>query len=137
MGDGLVVEQGTHNELLQTDGAYARLVQAQKLREQRPILPDDDSATSVDEPEDMEKLAREEVPLGRKNTGHSLASDILEQKRRAAADEKEKGDLSLVILFIRMGKLIRTQWNNYFFGAVFASSMCLLLLFYLSNMGSK
>lgn len=125
MGDGLVVEQGTHNELLQADGAYARLVQAQKLREQRPILADDDSATSVDEPEDMEKLAREEVPLGRKNTGHSLASDILEQKRQAAAGEKEKGDLSLVTIFIRMGKLIRAQWKNYFFGAVFASSMCL------------
>ena len=125
MGDGLVVEQGTHNELLQADGAYARLVQAQKLREQRPILADDDSATSVDEPEDMQKLAREEVPLGRKNTGHSLASDILEQKRQAATGEKEKGDLSLVTIFIRMGKLIRAQWKNYFFGAVFASSMCL------------
>ena len=125
MGDGLVVEQGTHNELLQADGAYARLVQAQKLREQRPILADDDSATSVDEPEDMEKLAREEVPLGRKNTGHSLASDILEQKRQAAVGEKEKGDLSLITIFIRMGKLIRAQWKNYFFGAVFASSMCL------------
>lgn len=125
MGDGLVVEQGTHNELLQADGAYARLVQAQKLREQRPVLPDDDSAASVDEHEDMEKLAREEVPLGRKNTGRSLASDILEQKRQAAAAEKEKGDLSLFTLFIRMGKLIREQWKNYFFGAVFASSMCL------------
>lgn len=121
MGDGLVVEQGTHNELLQADGAYARLVQAQKLREQRPVLPDDDSATSVDEHKDMEKLAREEIPLGRKNTGRSLASDILEQKRQAAAGEKEKRDLSLVTLFIRMGKLIRTQWKNYIFGAIFAS----------------
>lgn len=126
MGDGLVVEQGTHNELLQADGAYARLVQAQKLREQRPVLPDDDSATSVDEHKDMEKLAREEIPLGRKNTGRSLASDILEQKRQAAAGEKEKRDLSLVTLFIRMGKLIRTQWKNYIFGAIFASRMCLL-----------
>ena len=33
MGDGLVLEQGTHDELIRADGAYAKLVQAQKLRD--------------------------------------------------------------------------------------------------------
>ena len=31
MSDGFVVEQGTHNELIDTNGAYARLVRAQDL----------------------------------------------------------------------------------------------------------
>ena len=36
MGDGLVLESGTHNELLMNEeGPYARLVNAQKLREAR------------------------------------------------------------------------------------------------------
>ncbi|KAJ3025735.1 UNVERIFIED_CONTAM: Multidrug resistance protein 1 [Siphonaria sp. JEL0065] len=33
MGDGEIIEQGTHNDLLEKDGAYARLVSAQALRE--------------------------------------------------------------------------------------------------------
>ena len=32
MGDGRVLEQGTHWELIAKEGHYARLVQAQKLR---------------------------------------------------------------------------------------------------------
>ena len=31
MGDGLVLESGTHDNLLKADRAYAHLVQAQKL----------------------------------------------------------------------------------------------------------
>jgi ATP-binding cassette, subfamily B (MDR/TAP), member 1 len=85
MGDGLVLESGTHNELLAKEGAYARLVQSQKLRETQDAqaVAGDDSDSEAGEPEekDMEKLAREEVPLGRSNTQRSLASEILEKRR--------------------------------------------------------
>jgi ATP-binding cassette subfamily B (MDR/TAP) protein 1 len=127
MGDGLVLESGTHNDLLQADGAYARLVQAQKLRE---VAKGSDGAggddTSDDEKmeEKMEKIAREEIPLGRKNTQQSLASEILEQKRKAAESSESKDDYSIFYLFKRMAPLIRDQWSNYFFGAVFACSRC-------------
>jgi ATP-binding cassette subfamily B (MDR/TAP) protein 1 len=118
MGDGLVLEHGTHNELLQADGAYARLVQAQKLREGKDGANDSGSS----EEEDMEKAAREEIPLGRKNTSQSLASEILEQKRKAAqASGKDEGeDYSMLYLFQRMAPLIRDQWQNYLLGAIFA-----------------
>jgi hypothetical protein len=71
------------------------------------------------------------------NTGRSLASDILEQKCRGAAGEKEKVDLSLVTPFIRAGKLIRAQWKNYFLALSSLPVCALYLLFYLSNMGPK
>ncbi|TFK40835.1 P-loop containing nucleoside triphosphate hydrolase protein [Crucibulum laeve] len=123
MGDGLVLEHGSHNELLQADGAYARLVQAQRLRETRDQAAvaggDSDSTAGSSEQEDMEKAAREEIPLGRKNTGHSLASEILEQKRQVQGEKKEE-DLGLITLFSRMGLLIRDQWKNYIIGSIFA-----------------
>jgi ATP-binding cassette subfamily B (MDR/TAP) protein 1 len=123
MGDGLVLEQGTHDELLSRGGAYAALVQSQKLREVRdPVQSDDDDSSTPDEPEDMEKLARDEVPLGRKNTGQSLASEILEQKRKVQGD-KEDSDHSLSYLFKRMGKINRVEWRHYLFGGIAAASM--------------
>lgn len=124
MGDGLVLEAGTHNDLISSDGAYARLVQAQKLRESREIVGDADSTSAAsNEQEDMEKAAREEVPLGRKNTGHSLASEILEQKQNAQGDKKDTGDHGLFYVLMRMGKLNREGWSSYMIGSVFAISM--------------
>ena len=81
MGDGLVLESGTHNELLARAGSYAHLVQAQKLRESQghqATQADDDSDEGE---EDFVASAREEIPLGRRNTGRSLASEIIEQRR--------------------------------------------------------
>jgi ATP-binding cassette subfamily B (MDR/TAP) protein 1 len=120
MGDGLVLEKGTHEELFSSGGAYAALVQAQKLREASETTQVEDDA-STSEPEDMEKLAREEVPLGRKNTGQSLASEILEQRGRTQQEKKE-GDHSLPYLFMRMGEINRDGWQRYLIGGVAACS---------------
>jgi ATP-binding cassette, subfamily B (MDR/TAP), member 1 len=129
MGDGLVLQQGTHDELLADEkGAYARLVHAQKLRERQETtdkVGDDSSISGSGDSEDMEKVAREDVPLGRKNTGHSLASEILEKRQKQLGDvEKGHGDPdhSLPYLFYRMGMLNRKGWKNYAAGSVFAIS---------------
>lgn len=117
MGEGLVLESGTHSQLLANEeGPYARLVQAQRLRETRETGENEDAEEEVD----MEKAAREEIPLGRKNTGHSLASEILEQKQKEQEGKKEK-DYSLFYLFKRMGSINKDQWLKYLWGAIFAS----------------
>ena len=129
MGDGLVLEQGTHNELLRDeDGAYARLVAAQKLREKREEDSADTESTSnvSDEAEAMAKKAREEIPLGRKNTGRSLASEIVE-KKKAERQEKKDEDHGLPYIFKRFALINRDGWNNYMIGAVAACCKCFIL----------
>ncbi|KAF9019020.1 P-loop containing nucleoside triphosphate hydrolase protein [Hymenopellis radicata] len=125
MGDGLVLEQGTHNELLSKDGgAYARLVQAQKLREAKEgealAGGEDDDDIEVESVKDMEKAAQEEIPLGRRNTGHqSLASQILEQRRKEAGGKNEN-DFGLYTMFKRMFIINKAQHRQYAFGSIFA-----------------
>ncbi|TFK26115.1 P-loop containing nucleoside triphosphate hydrolase protein [Coprinopsis marcescibilis] len=118
MGDGLVLEQGSHNQLLEASGPYAHLVQAQQLREaseQHRI--EDGSEYSEDAA--AEKGHPEDLALGRQNTGHSLASAIIE-KRRLENDTKETGDVSIYVLFKRMALLVPDQWRNYSFAIFFA-----------------
>ena len=120
MADGLVIESGTHDGLLEANGAYARLVQTQKLREGQEGSGKDSDNDSEDSGFDTEKDAAEEIPLGLKNTGRSLASEILEQRRQATQGQSETGDYGLFYLAKRMSVFVRDQWRNYFFGAVFA-----------------
>jgi len=121
MGEGLVIEQGTHNELLRDEnGPYSRLVTAQKLREKREIDKDSDSDTAASgEAEDIEKKVRNEIPLGRQNSGHSLASEIIAQRQTVQGGEKDD-DYNLPYLFMRMGKINRDGWKNYQFGIIAA-----------------
>jgi ATP-binding cassette subfamily B (MDR/TAP) protein 1 len=127
MGGGVVLEAGRHNELLQNrEGPYARLVQAQRLREVKEAQAvehtgDDASSQTdaVDAPQDYEKQAQEEVPLGRSNTKQSLASEIIKQKQVNEAGKKEK-DYTLYYLFKRMGKINKARWRQYLIGTFFA-----------------
>ena len=117
MGGGQVIEHGTHSDLLRKGGDYARLVQAQKLREM-------DNATQQERAEDLqEQLSREEIPLDRKCTTHSATSDILENRRAAVEvtdNTKKEEDYSILYLFARFLPLVRNQWRNYFIGSLFA-----------------
>ncbi|KAF5385690.1 hypothetical protein D9757_005473 [Collybiopsis confluens] len=111
MGDGVVLEMGSHNDLLANEnGPYARLVQSQKLREAEEIT----DAQEEDEVEDIEKAALDEIPLGRKNTGRSLASEIIEQKQKEVTEERT--NYSLPYLFRRMGRINATSWKKYLVG---------------------
>jgi ATP-binding cassette subfamily B (MDR/TAP) protein 1 len=122
MGQGVVIEKGTHRELLGNDNsAYSRLVQAQRLRE-RTEGKDTDSDNNAEngQAQDVEKAVLNEVPLGRKNTGRSLGSEILEKRQQQEGDEVVK-EHSLTYLFMRMGIINRECWKRYLFGAIFAS----------------
>lgn len=127
MGDGMVLESGTHSDLLSREGPYARLVQAQKLREVREKEDDSEdseiSPTGVEDYTDEKAVQQEvdkEIPLGRRETGsRSLASELIE-KRRAGKDEEKERELSLPTLFVRIGKLNPETWLIYAIGVIFA-----------------
>lgn len=136
MGEGLVLEQGTHEELLRDEnGPYSKLVAAQRLRERKEEDAKGDVESDTDSTdvgtqqehhhEDMEKQAAAEVPLGRSNTNHSLASEIIKQKQAQAEKSRDKRqtgeeDYSLVYLFRRMGIINREGWWRYAVGSIFA-----------------
>lgn len=123
MGEGLVLEKGTHMELLADENsAYTRLVQAQKLRETKDV-DDGNSTAAVSVEVDMEKIAEEEVSLGRKNTIQSIASDLA-QKRSDERKQKEVGEdkYNMLYLFMQIGLLNREELWRYAVGSVFAIS---------------
>jgi ATP-binding cassette subfamily B (MDR/TAP) protein 1 len=124
MGDGLVLEQGTHNQLLRDpDGPYSRLFTAQKLRDQRDIETKDSDSASGEAEAPKQKFGED---LVRKNTGHTLGSDI-EGRIYPTSSENEQ-ERGLFYLFMRMGKLNRAGWLKYVSGAIAASREFRLVL---------
>ncbi|KAL4062317.1 P-loop containing nucleoside triphosphate hydrolase protein [Scleroderma yunnanense] len=105
MGEGVVLEHGTHQGLLDHSGPYARLVQAQKLRETKETLDDN---VEVVGGTNMNKAATEEIYLDRWDTLHSVNSDMARKK----SDERKQNEIdeeaySLFYLFRRIGNLAR------------------------------
>lgn len=141
MGGGVILESGTHNDLLSNEnGAYARLVAAQKLRDEREKqaqieeeVAGSDSVTAASdegaesgsgapaketEAEAIERAAREEVPLSREKSGQSLASELIKQKLGAKGENDKR--YSMVYLMKRMAMINQNNWRMYMFGAIAA-----------------
>jgi len=124
MGDGLVLESGTHAELIAKDGAYARLVHAQKLKERVTGGPTEEDGDGSSDDLSEDKHDPQDLQLGRHNTRRSLASEILEKKAAETQKEKKESDFSLFYLFKRMGLIARDQWWRFFLGSIAAACEC-------------
>lgn len=115
MGEGTIVECGTHNELLRNeDSVYSRLVRAQKLREDKSVT---ESSQSVSKDEGSGDKA-----LGR---GETFGSENLARaSMNHSAKAGKKADYSFLYLFRRMGRLNRNVWLYYLVGGIFAVCWC-------------
>ena len=115
MGEGVVLESGTHDQLLRREnGPYARLVAAQRLKESRAEEDDSGSSTAGDA-EDIEKAVREEVLPRRRSSTRSLASEMIEKNKQQ--HQERKNHYSLFYLFKRIGSLNPPGYKEYIVGS--------------------
>jgi ATP-binding cassette subfamily B (MDR/TAP) protein 1 len=119
MGEGVILESGTHSELLRDETApYARLVAAQRLKEPH-VEGDESESVTADDADDMEKAARDEIPLGRRNTStRSLASEIIEKNQQKHQETNKH--YGMVYLFRRIGSLNPSGYKAYLIGTLAA-----------------
>ncbi|KAI6098491.1 P-loop containing nucleoside triphosphate hydrolase protein [Pisolithus sp. B1] len=120
IGEGVVLEQGTHEDLIARSGPYAHFVQAQKLREAEEVQIDTDIAV-VSNAADKDKVVEDEVPLNCHETHNSVTSGLAcpknEEKGKGEVDEKSYG---LFHLFRRIGSLNPYGYRLYVIGTVAA-----------------
>jgi ATP-binding cassette, subfamily B (MDR/TAP), member 1 len=126
MSEGRIVEQGTHDDLLERQGAYHSLVNAQQIGDQsQRSAAEDEKAAMVEEeltrvatsksgpasaaPED-EKLA-----LGRTTTSKSISSQVLEKK---GSEQDPRYSLISLIKFI--ASFNRKEWHLMLLGLFFS-----------------
>ena len=115
MGEGVVLESGTHHELLgRENGPYARLVAAQKLKEAH-VEEDDSGSSTADEAEDAEEIAHEDIlPMAHSST-RSLASELV--KNKLQQQRQQKKDYGMLYLFRRIGSLNPPGYKEYILGS--------------------
>lgn len=124
MSEGRIIEQGTHDDLLERESAYYNLVNAQQIGDRnQQDAEDDEKAALIEEeltrihtsrkasaaPED-EKLA-----LGRTNTSKSISSQILEKR---GSDKGKHYSLLELIRFI--ASFNRKEWHYMALGLGFS-----------------
>ncbi|SPO31643.1 probable Leptomycin B resistance protein pmd1 [Ustilago trichophora] len=143
MGKGVILETGKHDELLALNGAYAQLVDAQKIRAkvvtQVSEEGDDDDeaeprfvasnaqvplATSDTEKAILREEAKAEMPAGlaKSATRGSVASAILAQRQREQDADKENEKIpSIFYLLYRLAKINRDHVLSLYLPGVIAS----------------
>ncbi|KZT57970.1 multidrug resistance protein 1 [Calocera cornea HHB12733] len=135
MDNGMVVEHGTHDQLVSFDGPYSRLVNAQKLREdthhggeEEVLLTGIETRTSATDDAESIASAKPEVDirpsreLARSVTLRSIASATTNKDAKGNPDNTLAPDknYSIWYLFYRMGKLAKEALPYYGVGTCFA-----------------
>ncbi|KAI5465724.1 ABC multidrug transporter Mdr1 [Mariannaea sp. PMI_226] len=132
MSEGRIVEQGTHDELLERKGAYYNLVSAQNIAAAEELTAED--ATVIDAEDEaalIRQMSNKEAgviadpddniaeKLNRTATSKS-ASSIALAGRKAETDEEKYGLWTLIKLIASFNK---TEWQFMVFG-LFFSAIC-------------
>ena len=117
MGGGAVLEHGTHQELLANEGPYARLVQAQELREGTAAQNDSDNDMAAVS-HDVEKVDVERTFSPRQDGPNSMPPGLaLEKSAGKKRNESDEGDYTFFYLFRRIASLARPWYTIYALGA--------------------
>ena len=121
---GKIIEQGTHDQLLELKQGYWNLVSAQKITEKEEA----EASSSDEDPED-EKLSRmhssrtdsvavdpedEKLALGKTRTGKSISSQVLDERPKASG-----ANYSLLSLIRFIAKFNVKEWWIMCIGLVF------------------
>ncbi|KAJ4268550.1 hypothetical protein NW762_002614 [Fusarium torreyae] len=131
MSEGRIVEQGTHNELLEKRSAYYNLVSAQNIAAAEEMSAEEQAAIDEEEETLIRKMTTEKqaavvadpndniaARLDRTTTAKSASSVALQGRK--AEDEHEYGMWTLIKLIASFNK---TEWKLMVVGLVF-SAIC-------------
>ena len=123
---GRIIEQGTHDALLERKGAYFNLVSAQRIGEDRKQNEPADEKEAMEEELTNVQSSRtdsqapvdpddEKLALGRTTTGKSISSRILEEGPR----EKKGPQYSLWTLITFIASFNKKEWKFMLLGLIF------------------
>ena len=120
MSRGRIVEQGTHDELLEKGGAYYNLVEAQRISaENEGKQAEDDAKLDGSEGELAQSSSPEKTitnsKLERMATGKSVSSAVLESRGTSSGPQ-----YSLWTLIKVVGSFNRREWHLMLFGLFFS-----------------
>lgn len=114
MGEGLVLQSGTHTELLKDqDGPYARLVNTQRIREQ-----ENEASTVINtETEVVPKSPEAQFRLTRARTGSKATRSVHDAE---AGIHTKAHNRSMLYVFGRMILINKEDWGKYTVGLIAA-----------------
>lgn len=112
MAAGQILEQGRHEDLLDRQGAYAALVQAQELREQEEKKEKTRKQDHCEYDTTLDTEAKEiwSPGLKRTGTGQSEASQILARKARENNEDKPKQRGLFYLMYRLIAEIWQTKW---------------------------
>ncbi|KAI1072254.1 hypothetical protein LB507_003198 [Fusarium sp. FIESC RH6] len=131
MSDGCIIEQGTHNELLEKKSAYYKLVSAQNIAAAEEMSAEEQAAIDEEEVQLMRKMTSEKAAaviddpnddiaakLNRTTTSKSASSLALQGRK--PEDEREYGLWTLIRLVASFNS---PEWKFMVIGLIF-SAVC-------------
>jgi ATP-binding cassette, subfamily B (MDR/TAP), member 1 len=123
MSEGRIIEQGTHNELLASKGAYYNLIEAQKIAETNELSPEEQAIVDAKDDELVQKISSSRSESGAgymedpddKNIGNKLnrtqseksQSSLVLQGRNADGSQRD----SLWTLIKLIASFNKTEWH--------------------------
>lgn len=130
MAQGRIIEQGTHDELVEKQGAYYGLVSAQEIAADRDLSREEQEL--IDEHQEMlvkrqSKVEESEIFSAEQHVENSLARSLTQKSassialRALIADKEAKYSIWALIVFI--AKFNRNEWKRMLSG-LFFSILC-------------